>query len=322
MRADERTPALLQQIWEGPTGLERVRAAVPLTVPDPGAFRAERRALVVDGVELTEWRLTPIAGAARIFGAAGPDAVKMMAVSSGVFRYWTGGRGYEGRAGSLHLLPAEPDTRISIPEPTRLLRIGLSKEFVPPGTRAGISATGGPIQPTRLTNGFVALVEQVMERTGGRVDSPAAHAVRSLATAVLGESGPEPEETDLRLRILDHIERHLGEQDLGPRSIAEAFDVSLRWVHRVFDVDGASIARHIRERRTDMVAAHLRSDHRWTRISALAARYGFAGRDQLTRAFKARYGMTVAAYADELAEGRSLPGPRPLGATESGDGAA
>jgi AraC-like DNA-binding protein len=77
----------------------------------------------------------------------------------------------------------------------------------------------------------------------------------------------------------------------------------------VFNVDGASVARHIRERRLDLVAAQLRSDRRFPRIGSLAERTGFASRDQLTRAFKARFGVTIAEYAALASEGRA---PRPL----------
>jgi AraC-like DNA-binding protein len=74
-------------------------------------------------------------------------------------------------------------------------------------------------------------------------------------------------------------------------------------VHTVFDVDGASVARHIRERRLDLVAAQLQRGRRFPRIGALAEQSGFGARDQLTRAFKARYGMTVADYAQRASRG-------------------
>ena len=123
---------------------------------------------------------------------------------------------------------------------------------------------------------------------------------------------PDTSEHDLRGRILEHIERHIGDLDLGPQSIAGEFGISLRWVHHVFNVDGASVARHIRERRLDVVAAQLQSDRRFPRIGALAERTGFASRDQLTRAFKARYGVTIAEYAALASEGRA-PAPVPRG---------
>ena len=137
----------------------------------------------------------------------------------------------------------------------------------------------------------------------GGSTSPAARAVRALAVAALEDSVPEAAEHDLRSQILEYIERRLADPDLGPQSIASAFGISLRWVHHVFNVEGASVARHIRERRLDMVAAQLQSDRRFPRIGALAERSGFAARDQLTRAFKARYGMTIAEYAERASEG-------------------
>jgi AraC-like DNA-binding protein len=104
--------------------------------------------------------------------------------------------------------------------------------------------------------------------------------------------------------------------DRGPRSIAADFGVSLRWVHAVFDVDGASIARHIRQRRLDLVADQLRDRRRLPRIGALAETFGFASRDQLTRSFKARFGVTIADYAALAEEGRA---PAPVGSGDPAD---
>jgi AraC-like DNA-binding protein len=193
-----------------------------------------------------------------------------------------------------------------------MLRVSVPGAFLPQEVRAATSASIGPVPVTRVTSGLTSLVEQVLDPTIGGASSPAARAVRALAVAALEDSVPEAAEHDLRSQILEYIERHLSDPDLGPQSIASAFGISLRWVHHVFNVDGASVARHIRERRLDVVAAQLQTDRRFPRIGALAERTGFASRDQLTRAFKARYGVTIAEYAALASEGRA-PQPQPRG---------
>ena len=70
---------------------------------------------------------------------------------------------------------------------------------------------------------------------------------------------------------------------------------------------GKAIARYIRERRVDAIAHQLRTEKRWVRVGDLAFRFGFAGRDQLTRAFKQRYGATVNEYLDLAMSGAPLP---------------
>jgi AraC-like DNA-binding protein len=179
---------------------------------------------------------------------------------------------------------------------------------LPADLRHATAAALGPLPPTRITAGLNALVDQVLDPAVGGAASAAAGAIRPLAVAVIEEAAPGATDQDLRGRMLQHIQRHIGEPDLGPQSIASEFGVSLRWVHAVFNVAGSSVAKHIRGRRLDLVAEQLRESRRFPRIAALAERYGFASRDQLTRSFKARYGVTIAEYAVLAAEGRA-PGP-------------
>jgi AraC-like DNA-binding protein len=288
--------------WDGPAGFERFSAAGRFAVPDAQRFHATWRGVVVDGVQVGEWATSPISGAQR--PRHDVMAVFLVLVAEGSLRYWSDGRAVDARSGSLHVIAAGDHIRFAVPEPTRLLRVAVPAAFLPQEVRAATSGTIGQVPATRVTAGLTSLVEQVLDPTMGGAASPAARAVRALAVAALEDSVPEASEHDLRSRIVDHIERHLPDPDLGPQSIASAFGISLRWVHHVFNVDGASVARHIRERRLDMVAAQLRSDRRFPRIGALAERSGFAARDQLTRAFKARYGMTIAEYAERASDGR------------------
>ena len=297
--------------WDGSAGFARFSTAGRFAVPDPGRFRARWRRAVVDGVQVGEWTTSPISGAQPPRRDAA--SAFLVAVRDGSVRYWSGGRTVEGRRGSLHLLSSMEPIRFAVPEPSRLLRVTVPGAFLPQGVRAATSRTVGEVPATRVTAGLTSLVEEVLDPAGGGAASPAARAVRALAVAALEDSVPEASERDLRGQILEHIERHLDDPDLSPQTIASVFGISLRWVHAVFNVDGASVARHIRERRLDIVAAQLQRDRRFPRIGALAEQSGFGARDQLTRAFKARYGMTIAEYAERASAGRA---PAPL---ESGE---
>jgi AraC-like DNA-binding protein len=295
--------------WDGPAGFERFGATGRFAVPDAKRFRSTWRGVVVDGVQVGEWATSPISGAQRPRREA--PAVFLVAVVEGSMRYWSDGRAIDARSGSLHIIASTDQIRFAVPEHTRVLRVAVPGAFLPQEVRAATAGTIGQVPGSRVTTGLLSLVEQVLDPTMGGASSPAARAVRALAVAALEDSVPEVAEHDLRSQILEFIERHLADPDLGPQSIATSFGISLRWVHHVFNVDGASVARHIRERRLDMVAATLQSDRRFPRIGALAERSGFAARDQLTRAFKARYGMTIAEYAERASEGRP---PAPIAA--------
>jgi AraC-like DNA-binding protein len=292
--------------WVGPAGFERFASTGRFAVAEPRRFRAVLRGVVIDGVHVGEWTTSPISGSPSP-RQDGASAV-LVAVLDGVLRYWSNGRITDGRAGSLHVLSTTDPIRIALPEPARLLRVIVPAAFLPQRLRAATSSTVGEVPATRVTAGLLSLVEEVLDPAAGGSASPAARAVRAVAVAALEDSVPEGLDRDLRARILEHIERHLDDPDLSPQTIAAAFGISLRWVHAVFNVDGASVARHIRERRLELVAARLQREQRFPRISTLAEQSGFGARDQLARAFKARYGMTIADYAEQASRGRA-PAP-------------
>lgn len=307
---DSRVPVVQM---DGATGLQRLSRGGRFAVPDAAAFTATWRHTTVDGVQLGEWSTSPISGAQP--AAHDAPAVVLVRVASGSARYWSGGAVIDAPCGSIHLMSAAEGVRFSVPEPSRIVRVVVPAGLLPADVRHATSSAFGPMTPNRITVGLTALVDQVLDPEVGGATSAAAAAIRPLAVAAIEEAVPTTPEQDLRGRMVEHIEQRISDPDLGPRSIAAEFGVSLRWVHAVFDVDGASVARHIRHRRLDLVAEQLRERRRLPRIGALAETFGFASRDQLTRSFKARFGVTIAEYAVLAEDGRA---PAPLDAADAG----
>ena len=128
----------------------------------------------------------------------------------------------------------------------------------------------------------------------------AARGLIDLETAILTEiiAPRKPAQGPDRVysAAVDYIERHLGEPGLRPPQIAEALGVSLRYLHRAFDDKEMTVARHLRERRLEQVAAVLRSTERQPHLQGIAARFGFGSQDQLARAFRRRYGVSMTEY--------------------------
>jgi AraC-like DNA-binding protein len=289
--------------WTGVAGYERFRAKYSYTTADPSRFQAGLRTATVDGVRIGAWTTTPVSGVGHRPGED-PSAL-LITVASGSLRYALGARVVDAERGSIHLLSTIESVRFTIREPSRMLLVRVPSAFLRETQRAATARSIGPVSNTRITAGLSSLVEQVLDPDVGGAESPAARAVRSIALAAIEDSVPDTPDLGLRDRILDHIERRLGDPDLGPQSIADEFGISLRWVHHVFNVEHTTVARHIRVRRLEGVAALLRNDRRLPRIGALAERSGFASRDHLTRAFKARFGTTIGEYAALAAEGRA-----------------
>jgi AraC-like DNA-binding protein len=161
---------------------------------------------------------------------------------------------------------------------------------------------------------LVDAVVDLLLHLSDRLDEPwgfdadyAARGLLDLETAILTEviapdvpvQGPDRVYT----AAVDYIERHLGEPHLRPPQIAEALGVSLRYLHRAFDDKELTVARLLRERRLEQVANALRSASP-PPLSGIATRYGFASQDQLARAFRRRYGMSMTEYrATDTADG-------------------
>ncbi|MFD1721053.1 helix-turn-helix domain-containing protein [Amnibacterium endophyticum] len=298
------------QTWSGVDGFQRFRqTGADWLTPDPRLFRAEWTSTSIDGVQLSEWRSTPVSGRPR---PNEPGTACLNAIIGGRIRYELDETAYSAEPGSVHLFHAGRSVRLSAPGGMRIARVVLLEEAMPVWLRGPSPLGDGPLPATTLTAGFVALLDRLtaaIREDGVQPPVATAKAIGVLASALLEEAIPSGTSGmgDLREQMIAYIDRHLGETDLGPRRLAAEFDVSLRWVHRVFNQGDESVARYIRERRVDAIAHQLRSERRWVRVADLAARFGFAGRDQLTRAFKQRYGVTVNDYLDLVLQDRPLP---------------
>jgi AraC-like DNA-binding protein len=104
----------------------------------------------------------------------------------------------------------------------------------------------------------------------------------------------------LRLRIVRHIEKHLGDSDLCPRSIAAMLATSSRYVHSIFTRGEETVSRYILRRRLEESARALASSAQRSRsVSAIAFDYGFASCTNFGKVFREQYGMTPTEYRQE-----------------------
>jgi AraC-like DNA-binding protein len=104
----------------------------------------------------------------------------------------------------------------------------------------------------------------------------------------------------LRLRIVRHIEKHLGDSDLSPKSIAAMLATSSRYVHSIFTRGDETVSRYILRRRLEESARMLASASQRSRsVSAVAFDYGFASCTNFGKVFREHYGMTPTEYRNE-----------------------
>jgi AraC-like DNA-binding protein len=114
-----------------------------------------------------------------------------------------------------------------------------------------------------------------------------------LLKAALASRDLADQPDTVRLQVDTYIQAHLSDVSLCHRTVAEAFHMSERTLHRLFGESGPSVTGRIRSSRLDAILADLRSPGSANdSISRIAARWGVHDMPHLVRAFRARYGMT------------------------------
>lgn len=104
----------------------------------------------------------------------------------------------------------------------------------------------------------------------------------------------------LRLRIIHHIEKRLGDCDLSPNSIAAVLMTSPRYVHAIFTRGDETVSRYILRRRLEECARVLAIPTQRTRsVSAIAFDHGFSSCTNFGKVFREHYGVTPTDYRRE-----------------------
>ncbi|WP_369241565.1 helix-turn-helix domain-containing protein [Streptomyces sp. R21] len=119
-----------------------------------------------------------------------------------------------------------------------------------------------------------------------------------LATLAAGQSGPQgPAPGAAGPTLLDQVkasvERRLGEPELSPRLLADEHGISVRYLHKLFQEQGTTVGRWIRQRRLEACKTELaRRDGADRVIGTVAARWGFSSPAHFSHVFRSAYGMS------------------------------
>lgn len=101
-------------------------------------------------------------------------------------------------------------------------------------------------------------------------------------------------------RVLLHIDSNLGDERLSAATVADAFGISVRYLHRLFEARGdSSFARSVSEKRLRRCAADLAEPR--ARVSDVAYRWGFRDLTHFGRMFRRHYGMSASQWQREHA---------------------
>lgn len=115
---------------------------------------------------------------------------------------------------------------------------------------------------------------------------------------------PAPAARDLFRRIAGFLEECYGDPLLSPRMTADAFGISLGYLHRVFQRHGTSFGRYLRDLRLGRAFERLATGGgEGVRVGEVAFEVGFLDHSLFSRAFREAYGITPS----DCARGRRNP---------------
>ncbi|MFF7364213.1 helix-turn-helix domain-containing protein [Streptomyces sp. NPDC008125] len=160
--------------------------------------------------------------------------------------------------------------------------------------------------PLRCAEGVGALVSHSLSvlaevrethhsRPGERLVADAVEILAALVVDAVGTERPDSPDPGTRMAaaIRNHIDLHLTDPDLSPRSIARAHHISVRYLHKLFEDEGTTVSRLIRRRRLEACRRELgRTPRRRLTVAAVAHRWGFVSPSHFSRAFRDAYGMS------------------------------
>lgn len=182
----------------------------------------------------------------------------------------------------------------------RKFRLPLDRMALPADVIRQVSAVrlcpGHPIADIAVAY-FDRLAAQpgAFDRPGGEVISqPGVDLLRAVITTHLDdvELAREAIHATLFVQIMEYIQLHLRESDLGTGRIAAELHISVRQLYRILAAEGVSLGDCIRTRRLegarrDLALAFLRDP-----VSAVARRWGFTDASSFSRMFRTTYGMS------------------------------
>lgn len=201
------------------------------------------------------------------------------------FRGWVEADGTPAKLAALAfpstLLPLHPDAL------TRLTAVRLSG-------RDGIGALVSGLVPDLARHAATCRLAAAT-----RLATAILELLAALFVGELEDGAPEAHETNRRalLQAQAYIQQRLGDPALAPDAIAAAHHISTRYLHKLFQEQGMTVAGWIRDRRLercrrDLVDPTLASSS----IGAIAERWGLGGGAHFSRVFRTAYGVSPRGY--------------------------
>ncbi len=227
--------------------------------------------------------------------------VGVQLTTGGRERFRIGDSGVEVTSGDLVVWTTDQEVQFEVLErlhkvtlmiPWSLMRERLPERKQPPSGGKIESRTGvGSLLAVHL----LALSNQI-DSLDQRVQASVSRSTLELLGIAL--SGQQPSATfdasaAMLRRVKDFILQHLHEEDLNPTRIAEANNISLRYLHMLFQRSEMTVSGFILDSRLRVCRqALIDPAFRRVQISEIAFRWGFNSLSHFCRTFRQRYGAS------------------------------
>jgi AraC family transcriptional regulator, positive regulator of tynA and feaB len=270
----------------------------------PAAFAGGVTRRVIDDLTLLDCAASPFMGNRGIaeIGAGGPSAKEnvlgFMFVVKGVEIVREGGRERTLTPGQMVMWDGLQPTGIEIVKPfyKRTLLFPRDRVLAICPRLAELRALP-PIDgsgPARLLVRYMNAIASELPLLDRAGVSAAATAALELLRATVEPglpTGRAAERAAMRADIRRYVRAHLQDPDLGPTSIAQAFAMSVRALHALFEDGEASVAVLVRNERLTRCLEDLRRRNGGS-VTDVAFRWGFCDAAHFSRVFKRQYGVT------------------------------
>ncbi|WP_253915738.1 helix-turn-helix domain-containing protein [Streptomyces sp. NRRL S-31] len=109
------------------------------------------------------------------------------------------------------------------------------------------------------------------------------------------------------LRVQAYIDQHLTDPDLTPDAIARAHHISVRYLHKLFELEDITVSRWIQQRRLEQCRRDLARRHAaGLTIAAIAHRWGFISASHFSRGRQRRMGWMPGSSSVQPSKKRAI----------------
>ncbi|MFJ5724804.1 helix-turn-helix domain-containing protein [Streptomyces sp. NPDC093149] len=284
--------------WE--RALSEVFAGIEVAVEGDGPWAGELTAERLGALQIATEEFGPgtVLRSARSVAADPSTHILVRLQLDGTAMLLQDGRVAELRPGRLAFHDARRPYRIVLParQRARVLMMPRALLRLEEGQLSALTATAvddaGKGAAALLVPLLRGLVDEIMRTPATGRDHLARIAAETLATLALEQVGSRPAPA-LWERITASVQARVQDPGLSPQSIADQHGISLRYLHRLFQLQGTTVNAWVRTRRLESAREELATagaDHR--SIAAVAARWGFTNPSHFSRTFRETYGMS------------------------------